>query len=72
VAPYADATVATLASATVVGPDLATADAYATALYAAGAPGLGWFDAVSDYCAFTLDDHLVATFGEGVPQTWLP
>jgi thiamine biosynthesis lipoprotein len=72
VAPHAGSTVVTLASATVVGPDLATADAYATALYAAGTPGLAWFNVASDYCAFTLDDRLVATFSDGVPQTWLP
>jgi FAD:protein FMN transferase len=38
--PHAGSTVAPLASATVVGPNLATADAYATAFYAAGPPGL--------------------------------
>jgi thiamine biosynthesis lipoprotein len=70
--PYGGSTVAALASATVVGPDLATADAYATALYAAGPPGLAWFNAASDYCALTLDDRLTATFSDGVPQTWLP
>jgi thiamine biosynthesis lipoprotein len=70
--PHAGSTVAALASATVVGPDLATADAYATALYAAGPPGLAWFNTASDYCAFTLDDHLTATLSDGVPQTWLP
>jgi thiamine biosynthesis lipoprotein len=68
--PHAGSTVAALASATVVGPDLATADGYATALYAAGPPGLAWFGA-SDYCAFTLDDRLAATFSDGVPQAWL-
>ncbi|MFR9778630.1 FAD:protein FMN transferase [Micromonospora sp. MS34] len=38
-----------LVSATVVGPDLAVADAYATALYAAGPAGLAWFRSDSDY-----------------------
>ncbi|WP_327030739.1 FAD:protein FMN transferase [Micromonospora sp. NBC_01740] len=38
-----------LAAATVVGPDLAVADAYATALYAAGPAGLDWFRDGSDY-----------------------
>jgi thiamine biosynthesis lipoprotein len=71
VAPHAGAPVAILASATVVGPDLATADAYATALYAAGTAGLAWFNEASDYCAVTVDDHLVATFSDGVPQSWL-
>jgi thiamine biosynthesis lipoprotein len=69
---HAGSTVAQLASATVVGPNLATADAYATALYAAGPPGLAWFATASDYRAFTLDEQLVATFGDGVPQARLP
>ncbi|MFG1672813.1 FAD:protein FMN transferase [Micromonospora sp. NPDC049282] len=38
-----------LVAATVVGPDLAVADAYATALYAAGPAGLAWFRDGSDY-----------------------
>ncbi|MFI6262412.1 FAD:protein FMN transferase [Micromonospora sp. NPDC051006] len=40
-----------LVAATVVGPDLAVADAYATALYAAGPSGLAWFRGGSDYRA---------------------
>ncbi|WP_205800522.1 FAD:protein FMN transferase [Micromonospora thermarum] len=40
-----------LVSATVIGPDLAVADAYATALYAAGPAGLAWFRDGSDYRA---------------------
>lgn len=36
-------------AATVVGPDLAVADAYATALYAAGPAGLSWFHSETDY-----------------------
>ncbi|MDM4722895.1 FAD:protein FMN transferase [Micromonospora sp. WMMA1363] len=40
-----------LVAATVVGPDLAVADAYATALYAAGPAGLAWFQDGSDYRA---------------------
>ncbi|MGC1211732.1 MAG: FAD:protein FMN transferase, partial [Micromonospora sp.] len=40
-----------LVAATVVGPDLAVADAYATALYAAGPAGLAWFRNGSDYRA---------------------
>jgi thiamine biosynthesis lipoprotein len=70
--PHTGSTVASLASATVVGPDLGTADAYATALYAAGSPGLAWFTTASDYCAFTLDEHLVATFGDGTTTAQSP
>ncbi|GGL87217.1 MULTISPECIES: FAD:protein FMN transferase [Micromonospora] len=40
-----------LVAATVVGPDLAVADAYATALYAAGPAGLAWFRGDSPYRA---------------------
>ncbi|MCX4473992.1 Thiamine biosynthesis lipoprotein ApbE precursor [Micromonospora sp. MW-13] len=40
-----------LDAATVIGPDLAVADAYATALYAAGPTGLAWFRTGSDYRA---------------------
>lgn len=40
-----------LVAATVVGPDLTIADAYATALYAAGPTGLSWFRGNSDYRA---------------------
>ncbi|MEU5939428.1 FAD:protein FMN transferase [Micromonospora sp. NPDC047548] len=40
-----------LVAATVVGPDLAVADAYATALYAAGPTGLAWFRNGSGYQA---------------------
>ncbi|MER7456240.1 FAD:protein FMN transferase [Micromonospora sp. NPDC126480] len=43
------------AAATVVGPDLAVADAYATALYAAGPVGLAWFRDGSDYHALLAD-----------------
>jgi thiamine biosynthesis lipoprotein len=71
VAAPAGTTVATLASATVVGPDLATADAYATALYAAGPAGLAWFAGSTDHRAFTLDDRMVATFSASAPETWL-
>ncbi|MEV0329737.1 FAD:protein FMN transferase [Micromonospora echinospora] len=38
-----------MTAATVVGPDLAVADAYATALYAAGPAGLDWFGDGSNY-----------------------
>ncbi|MEU6077080.1 FAD:protein FMN transferase [Micromonospora sp. NPDC047074] len=44
-----------LVAATVVGPDLAIADAYATALYAAGPAGLAWFRTGSDYRALFAD-----------------
>ena len=52
-----------LASATVVGPDLADADAYATALYLMGADGLYWLAQQPGYtgCVITRDGHLIAS-----------
>jgi FAD:protein FMN transferase len=40
-----------LVAATVIGPDLAVADAYATALFAAGPTGLDWFPTPDGYRA---------------------
>jgi thiamine biosynthesis lipoprotein len=44
-----------LAAATVLGPDLAVADGYATALYAAGPAGLRWFPTADGYRALLPD-----------------
>jgi FAD:protein FMN transferase len=41
-----------LASATVVGPDLGLADAYSTALFACGEPGLSWLRRLEGYGAY--------------------
>ncbi|WP_320065134.1 FAD:protein FMN transferase [Micromonospora sp. RTGN7] len=49
--PHTGAPADHLVAATVIGPDLAVADAYATALYAAGPAGLAWFRNGSDYRA---------------------
>jgi hypothetical protein len=49
-----------LTTATVVGPDLSVADAYATALYAAGPAGLDWFPTPEGYRALVLDPALSA------------
>jgi thiamine biosynthesis lipoprotein len=56
-----------LASATVVGPDLAAADAYATALYAAGRAGLHWFAPDGGYHGLVVDHDLRATYTDGLP-----
>ena len=52
-----------LASATVVGPDLADADAYATVLYVMGIDGLCWLHQQPGYsgCVITRDGQLIAT-----------
>lgn len=52
-----------LASATVIGPDLADADAYATTLFVMGEPGLLWLAERPGYsgCVITRDARVVAT-----------
>ena len=57
-----------LLSATVVGPELALADAYATAAFAMGAAGAGWLARLPGYdgCVITSDDRVIWTGGLGV------
>jgi thiamine biosynthesis lipoprotein len=54
-----------LASATIVGPDLTTADGYATAVYVMGIDGLAWIEDRSGYNAYliTRDDMTYWTSG---------
>jgi thiamine biosynthesis lipoprotein len=54
-----------LASATIVGPDLTVADGYATAVYIMGLDGLGWIEARPGYEAYliTRDDMTYWTPG---------
>src|SRR3954467_12440669 len=54
-----------LLSVTVVGPDLATADAYATAAFAMGADGPAWTATLAGYDAMciTSDHHVLSTPG---------
>lgn len=54
-----------LLTVTVVGPELARADAYATAAFAMGLEGLRWVDALPGYAAagITHDARLVTTRG---------
>lgn len=58
-------------SATVVGPELATADAYATALFAAGEAGLAWFP-YDGYEALMVDASLTGTFTDGIEALRVP
>jgi thiamine biosynthesis lipoprotein len=44
-----------LASVTVVGPDLGTADAYATAAFALGGDGADWLRTLDGYGAYVID-----------------
>jgi FAD:protein FMN transferase len=52
-------------SVTIVGPDIATADAYATAAYAMGPKGAEWCAGLSDYAAMVIlaDDRVLSTPG---------
>ena len=65
--PRTGAPTAAVASATVVGPDLGTADAFSTALYAAGPAGLCWFAPAGGYHALIVDHELRATYTDGLP-----
>ncbi len=46
-----------LASATVVGPDLTLADAYATAVFVMGVDGLSWIERRVGYDAYVITWH---------------
>jgi thiamine biosynthesis lipoprotein len=54
-----------LLSATIVGPDLATADAYATAAFAMGAEGPAWTATLAGYDAMSItsDERVLETPG---------
>ena len=54
-----------LLSATVVGPELALADAYATAAFAMGADAALWLAGLRGYdgCVITTDDRVIWTGG---------
>lgn len=66
--PHTGAAPADVLSVTVVGPDLATADAYATAAFAMGARGPAWAASLRGYEAMTImADEAVLTTG-GFPD----
>ena len=69
--PHAGTPATRAAAATVVGPDLGTADAYATALYAAGEAGLVWFPD-DGYEAMLVESDLRATFTDGIARLRVP
>jgi thiamine biosynthesis lipoprotein len=54
-----------VASVTVLGPDLATADAYSTAAFAMGAEGPAWTAGLEGYDALTIlaDGRVLSTPG---------
>ncbi|MEP7203856.1 MAG: FAD:protein FMN transferase [Ilumatobacteraceae bacterium] len=57
-----------LASATVIGPDLGTADAYATALFVMGVEGLSWIEAQYGYDAYIITHDNTTHWTAGFPQ----
>jgi FAD:protein FMN transferase len=63
--PHTGAAPADVLSVTVVGPDLATADAYATAAFAMGARGPSWTARLQGYEAMTImvDEAVLTTGG---------
>ncbi|MEY4312405.1 MAG: hypothetical protein RLZZ571_1175 [Actinomycetota bacterium] len=52
------------ASATVIGPDCATADGLATALLVAGQPGFDWFERLPGWSAQIVENETVTSLGE--------
>lgn len=56
-----------LLSATVVGPDLTKADAYATAVVAGGDPHPSWFSRLDGYALLSVDNDGVVRRTEGFP-----
>ncbi|MHB8378843.1 MAG: FAD:protein FMN transferase [Acidimicrobiales bacterium] len=65
--PHSGRAATRAASATVVGPDLALADALATALVIAGAQGLRVIDESSDYEGMVIDDDGALRMTPGFP-----
>jgi thiamine biosynthesis lipoprotein len=54
-----------LASATVIGPDLGMADAYATAIYVMGLDGLEWIESLSGYDAYVITPDGMTSWSPG-------
>ncbi|MEQ1787672.1 MAG: FAD:protein FMN transferase, partial [Acidimicrobiales bacterium] len=60
----------TLASATVVGPDLATADAYATAVFVMGIDGLDWIESQPGYDAYLITHADTTHWSSGLDEAF--
>jgi thiamine biosynthesis lipoprotein len=65
--PRTGAPATRLLSATVVGPDLTRADAYATAVIAGGDPQPSWFGRLDGYTLLTVDRAGVVRRSDGFP-----
>lgn len=57
-----------LASATIVGPDLGIADAYATALFVMGIDGLDWIESQPGYDAYIITHNHTTHWTTGFPH----
>ena len=57
-----------LISATVVGPDLGIADAYATAVFVMGFEGLDWIESRSGYEAYVITHDAMTYWSSGFPR----
>ncbi len=57
-----------LASATVTGPDLGTADSYATALFVMGVDGLDWIESQPGYDAYIITHNNTTHWTTGFPH----
>ena len=57
-----------LASATVIGPDLGTADAYATAVFVLGPEGLDWIERQDGYDAYIITHDDTTSWSSGFPH----
>lgn len=66
--PYTARPATGLLSFTVVGPDILSADVYATACFAIGEPGLEFIAGQQDYEAFAITPELGAIFTSGFPE----
>src|SRR6186997_3245110 len=61
-----------LRSVTVVGPGLAFTDAFATAIYVMGLPGLDWLAGEADYAAFVITDDDRSIWTPGMARYFEP
>ena len=66
--PISGAAVTDVASATVIGPDLGTADAYATAVFVMGEDGLEWIEAQDGYSAMLITHDGVVRWSSRFPH----
>jgi thiamine biosynthesis lipoprotein len=69
--PSTGAPTTVLASATVVGPDLGTADAFATAVFVMGIDGLDWIETQDGYSTYVIDHDGMTSWSSRFPHPTL-